>query len=43
MAIPPEGPRQHRPDLFAKLDLSSKLDQKLLQELDEEEKHTKQP
>ena len=28
--------RQRRPDLFAKLDLSSKLDQKLLQELDEE-------
>jgi tRNA (guanine37-N1)-methyltransferase len=29
--------RQRRPDLFAKLDLSSKLDRKLLQELDEEE------
>ncbi len=29
--------RQRRPDLFAKLDLSSKLDQKLLKELDEEE------
>jgi tRNA (guanine37-N1)-methyltransferase len=28
--------RQRRPDLFAKLDLSSKLDQKLLKELDEE-------
>ena len=28
--------RQRRPDLFAKLDLSSKLDKKLLQELDEE-------
>jgi tRNA (guanine37-N1)-methyltransferase len=28
--------RQRRPDLFAKLDLSSKLDQKLLQALDEE-------
>jgi tRNA (guanine37-N1)-methyltransferase len=27
---------QRRPDLFAKLDLSSKLDKKLLQELDEE-------
>jgi len=30
--------RQRRPDLFAKLDLSSKLDKKLLQELDEESK-----
>jgi tRNA (guanine37-N1)-methyltransferase len=30
--------RQRRPDLFARLDLSSKLDQKLLQELEEEEK-----
>ncbi len=29
--------RQRRPDLFAKLDLSSKLDQKLLRELDEED------
>jgi tRNA (guanine37-N1)-methyltransferase len=29
--------RQRRPDLFAKLDLSSKLDRKLLQQLDEEE------
>ncbi len=28
--------RQRRPDLFAKLDLSSKLDKKLLQELDED-------
>jgi len=28
--------RQRRPDLFAKLDLSSKLDKKLLQELDKE-------
>jgi tRNA (guanine37-N1)-methyltransferase len=28
--------RQRRPDLFAKLDLSSKLDKKLLRELDEE-------
>ncbi len=28
--------RQRRPDLFSKLDLSSKLDQKLLKELDEE-------
>jgi tRNA (guanine37-N1)-methyltransferase len=28
--------RLRRPDLFAKLDLSSKLDKKLLQELDEE-------
>jgi tRNA (guanine37-N1)-methyltransferase len=28
--------RQRRPDLFAKLDLSSKLDQKLLRELEEE-------
>ncbi len=28
--------RQRRPDLFAKLDLSSKLDKKLLQKLDEE-------
>ncbi len=28
--------RQRRPDLFAKLDLSSKLDQKILQELDKE-------
>jgi tRNA (guanine37-N1)-methyltransferase len=28
--------RQRRPDLFAKLDLNSKLDKKLLQELDEE-------
>lgn len=28
--------RQRRPDLFAKLDLSSKLDKKLLQEIDEE-------
>ena len=28
--------RQRRPDLFAKLDLSSKEDQKLLQELDTE-------
>jgi len=28
--------RQRRPDLFAKIDLSSKLDQKLLRELDEE-------
>ena len=28
--------RQRRPDLFAKLDLSSKLDMKLLKELDEE-------
>jgi tRNA (guanine37-N1)-methyltransferase len=30
--------RQRRPDLFAKLDLSSKQDVKLLKELDEEEK-----
>jgi tRNA (guanine37-N1)-methyltransferase len=30
--------RQRRPDLFAKLDLSSKLDAKLLKELEEEEK-----
>jgi tRNA (guanine37-N1)-methyltransferase len=30
--------RQRRPDLFAKLDLSSKQDMKLLKELDEEEK-----
>ena len=29
--------RQRRPDLFAKLDLSSKLDKKLLQELDDEQ------
>ncbi len=29
--------RKWRPDLFAKLDLSSKLDQKLLKELDEEQ------
>ena len=29
--------RQRRPDLFARLDLSSKLDQKLLRELDAEE------
>jgi tRNA (guanine37-N1)-methyltransferase len=29
--------RQRRPDLFARLDLSSKLDQKLLQELEQEE------
>ncbi len=29
--------RQRRPDLFAKLDLSSKLDQKILKELDAEE------
>jgi tRNA (guanine37-N1)-methyltransferase len=29
--------RERRPDLFAKLDLSSKLDQKLLKELDEEQ------
>jgi tRNA (guanine37-N1)-methyltransferase len=29
--------RQRRPDLFARLDLSSKVDQKLLRELDEEE------
>ncbi len=28
--------REHRPDLFAKLDLSSKLDMKLLKELEEE-------
>lgn len=28
--------RQRRPDLFAKIDLSSKLDKKLLQELDDE-------
>lgn len=28
--------RQRRPDLFAKLDLSSKLDKKILEELDEE-------
>jgi tRNA (guanine37-N1)-methyltransferase len=28
--------RQKRPDLFAKLDLSSKADQKILRELDEE-------
>ena len=28
--------RQHRPDLFAKVDVSSKLDRKLLKELDEE-------
>ncbi len=30
--------RQRRPDLFAKLDLSSKQDQKILKELNEEEK-----
>jgi tRNA (guanine37-N1)-methyltransferase len=29
--------RQRRPDLFAQLDLSSKADRKLLQELDQEE------
>jgi tRNA (guanine37-N1)-methyltransferase len=29
--------RARRPDLFAKLDLSSKQDQKILRELDEEE------
>jgi tRNA (guanine37-N1)-methyltransferase len=29
--------RQRRPDLFARLDLSSKVDQKILRELDEEE------
>ncbi len=29
--------KERRPDLFAKLDLSSKLDQKLLEELEEEE------
>ena len=28
--------RQRRPDLYARLDLSSKEDQKLLRELDEE-------
>lgn len=32
--------RQRRPDLFAKLDLSSKSDMKFLKELDEEEKRT---
>ena len=30
--------RQRRPDLYARLDLSSKEDQKLLRELEEEEK-----
>jgi tRNA (guanine37-N1)-methyltransferase len=29
--------RQRRPDLYARLDLSSKQDQKILKELDEEE------
>jgi tRNA (guanine37-N1)-methyltransferase len=32
--------RERRPDLFAKLDVSSKLDQKLLKELEEEESDT---
>jgi tRNA (guanine37-N1)-methyltransferase len=34
--------RQRRPDLFAKLDLSSKLDTKLLKELDEEEQKSEE-
>ena len=35
--------RQRRPDLFAKLDVSSKLDRKLLQELAEEEQSQDHP